>query len=165
MRIRYVGRIAHFKGKTLYEIACNLKNFGEGRVVTRLNFLNRYPEKSYYRLTKVQPDLTDLKLREGVAWGEKIFRGDNLGVRKIETGQKTDWKLIPKEEETDFCKLTEKDKRDQRIVPATVPFPPFLEAWLKQDLRRKGKDDSAPFVLNLRIEKSFTNRAKLSTEQ
>ena len=58
MPIRYVGREPFFRGKTLNEIARNLKNLGVGRVVARNNLM-RYPEKSFYRLTKVVPDMTD----------------------------------------------------------------------------------------------------------
>lgn len=59
MLIKYVGRPSPWKGKTLYNIACSLKNRGEGRVVIRWSLANRYPEKCYYRLTKVEPDTTD----------------------------------------------------------------------------------------------------------
>lgn len=59
MPIKLIGREGHFKGKTIYQIALNLKNFGVGRVVTRKAF-QRYPEKSYYVLTKVVPVMSDV---------------------------------------------------------------------------------------------------------
>jgi small subunit ribosomal protein S34 len=33
--VKYIGRKTDFKGKTLWEIVGNLKNFGIGRVVVR----------------------------------------------------------------------------------------------------------------------------------
>ena len=58
MAKRFVGREPIFRGKTLYELCCNLRNFGEGRVVYR-HIYARFPETSFYRLTKVQPDMSD----------------------------------------------------------------------------------------------------------
>ena len=53
MPIKYVGRTTDFKGKTLWEIVGNLKNFGVGRVVVRSIF-ERYPEPSYLKICKVE---------------------------------------------------------------------------------------------------------------
>lgn len=36
--IKYIGRTTDFKGKSLWEIVSNLKNFGVGRVVVRRKF-------------------------------------------------------------------------------------------------------------------------------
>ena len=51
--IKYIGRTNDFKGKTLWEIVGNLKNFGKNRVVVRSMF-ERYPEKSYLRILNVE---------------------------------------------------------------------------------------------------------------
>lgn len=51
--VKLVGRTTDFKGKTLWEIVGNLKNFGVGRVVVR-NMFQRYPEPSYMRILKVE---------------------------------------------------------------------------------------------------------------
>jgi len=53
MPIKYVGRTTDFKGKTLWEIVGNLKNFGVGRIVVRSTF-ERYPERSYLKICKVE---------------------------------------------------------------------------------------------------------------
>jgi hypothetical protein len=53
MPIKYVGRTTDFKGKTLWEIVGNLKNFGVGRIVVR-NIFERYPEPSYLKICKVE---------------------------------------------------------------------------------------------------------------
>lgn len=56
---RQVGRQAFFRGKSLFELCCNLKNFGANRIVYR----NPKPdliEKSFYRLTRVEPDMNSV---------------------------------------------------------------------------------------------------------
>ena len=58
-KTKLVGRESYFFGKTLFEIAANLKSC-EGRVVARKVFLDRYPEKSFYVIEKVLPDLTEV---------------------------------------------------------------------------------------------------------
>lgn len=52
MPIKYIGRTTDFKGKTLWEILGNLKNFGVGRMIIRNRF-QRYPEACYMRILKV----------------------------------------------------------------------------------------------------------------
>lgn len=51
--VKLIGRKNDFHGKTLWEIVGNLKNFGVGRVVVR-NMFERYPEKSFMRILKVE---------------------------------------------------------------------------------------------------------------
>lgn len=51
----YIGKTTYFKGKSLWEILGNLKNFGVGRIVVRSRFEN-YPEPSYFRIKKVIPE-------------------------------------------------------------------------------------------------------------
>lgn len=52
MPIKYIGRTTDFKGKTLWEILGNLKNFGVGRMIIRNKF-QRYPEPCYMRILKI----------------------------------------------------------------------------------------------------------------
>lgn len=55
--VKYVGRTTDFKGKTLWEIVGNLKDFGVGRIVIRHMF-QRYKEPCFMKILKVeaQPD-------------------------------------------------------------------------------------------------------------
>lgn len=53
MPYKYIGRSIDHKGKTLWEIVGNLKNFGVGRMIVK-NSYERYPEKSYMRILKVE---------------------------------------------------------------------------------------------------------------
>ena len=58
MAKRFVGREPVYKGKTLFQLCCNLRDFGEGRIVYR-HLETKYKEKCFYRLTEVKPNLTD----------------------------------------------------------------------------------------------------------
>lgn len=51
--VKYVGRRTDFKGKSLWEIVGDLKDYGVGRLVIR-NMFQRYPEPCYMRILKVQ---------------------------------------------------------------------------------------------------------------
>lgn len=53
MSIKYIGRKTDFKGKTLWEIIGNLKNFGVGRIIARSMF-ERYEEPCYMKIVKVE---------------------------------------------------------------------------------------------------------------
>lgn len=52
MPIKYIGRTHTFKGKPLWEILANLKNFGVGRMVIRSK-QQRYTESSFMKILKV----------------------------------------------------------------------------------------------------------------
>lgn len=53
MPYKYFGKTTDFRGKTLWEILGNLKNFGVGRIVVRSR-MERYPEPSYFKILKVE---------------------------------------------------------------------------------------------------------------
>lgn len=53
MPYKYIGRTTNFKGKTLWEIVGNLKNYGVGRIVVRSLF-EKYPEPTYFKILKVE---------------------------------------------------------------------------------------------------------------
>lgn len=52
MKYNFIGRTTSFKGKTLWEILANLKNFGVGRLIVRNRF-QRYEEPTYLKVLKV----------------------------------------------------------------------------------------------------------------
>lgn len=53
MPYKYIGRTTDYKGKTLWEIVGNLKNYGIGRIVARSR-MERYPEPSYFKILSVE---------------------------------------------------------------------------------------------------------------
>lgn len=57
--IKYIGRQTYYRGKTLWEIVGNLKDYGVGRIVVRSIF-ERYPEISYMKIKKVECDANDI---------------------------------------------------------------------------------------------------------
>lgn len=75
MPIKLIGRITDHKGKTLWEILGNLKNFGVGRLVIRNRF-QRYPETCYMKILKVAamplPDRSDVSAGDGGVSGNSV---------------------------------------------------------------------------------------------
>lgn len=59
MAIKLIGRTTYYQGKRLFDILCRLKDFGVGRIVYRNREVERYPELSYYVITRVDPDMSD----------------------------------------------------------------------------------------------------------
>ena len=56
----FIGRTHDLYGKSLWELLCNLKDFGAGRVVKRTKFNRRYPEASWYRIISAQPEMDEV---------------------------------------------------------------------------------------------------------
>ncbi|CAG9765531.1 unnamed protein product [Ceutorhynchus assimilis] len=148
MPYKYIGRTHDFKGKTLWELLGNLKNFGVGRIVAR-NRMERYPEPSYFKILKVetlpQPENESIdNLRKIRLLVEKTFRGKTYPEpRPLESASyKTDYKLIPKDEEADYCKAY-KPQNTERILPRTMEFPPLLKELVARELKNtpSTKDD------------------------
>ncbi|KAK4880181.1 hypothetical protein RN001_008327 [Aquatica leii] len=131
MPVKYIGKTVDFKGKTLWEIVGNLKNFGVGRVVVRSMF-ERYPEPSYLKILKVEtlpnPDTnTPDDVRKVKVWVEKTFRGRTFPepIPMLGSTYKADYRLIPKDEVDDYCKCST-PRIENKILPKTTTFPPIL---------------------------------------
>ncbi|XP_005106864.1 28S ribosomal protein S34, mitochondrial [Aplysia californica] len=145
MPVRYIGRDPFFKGKSLYEICRQLRNLGEGRIVTRTSFEEKWPtQKTYVRLTQVIPDMSCPGPREpsvNQAWGFLVYRGEEVGEVRLTAGHKPDWRLIPKEEEADFCRIAAETAEtvEKETVPKRVACPPLLEMVQKQELSARGE--------------------------
>ncbi|KAH3863740.1 28S ribosomal protein S34, mitochondrial-like [Dreissena polymorpha] len=162
MPVVNVGRESFFHGKSLYQIARKLKNFGQGRIVIRKKF-ERYEEPSFYRLTKVIPDLNAKGYNKGVAFGEKIFRGKNMGECKIDAGNKLDWVLVPRDQEQTILDSVKKVYPETvKVVPAAVPIPPTMQLFVSQELAAYGfKVETDFFVTRRKIAFSKFNNSKL----
>jgi len=136
MPVRVVGRVSKFNGKTLLEIACNLKNFGVGRIVCRSAF-DRYQEPTYYKIVSVEPEM-DSDHKKGNVVVEQVFRGKHIGVRPLKSIYKPDFRLIAKEDEDALCNRPF-EQLPERIMPATQPFPPLLSKMIVDEMRAKGQ--------------------------
>lgn len=51
--VKYIGRTTDFRGKSLWEIIGNLRDYGVGRLIIR-NMFQRYEEPCYMRILKVE---------------------------------------------------------------------------------------------------------------
>ncbi|XP_023301365.2 uncharacterized protein LOC111683519 [Lucilia cuprina] len=135
--IKYVGRKTDFKGKTLWEIVGDLKDYGVGRLVIR-NMFQRYPEPCYFKILKVQtvdeqPD-TARKVKVTV---EKTWRGVTLPkpIEIYSTSYKPDYELVDKEDEHKFLQNTK--KVSEKILSREVEFPPLLREFIEQETGKK----------------------------
>ncbi|KAF7270430.1 hypothetical protein GWI33_016580 [Rhynchophorus ferrugineus] len=128
MPIKYIGRTTDFKG----------------RIITRSKF-ERYPEPTYMKILKVEalpkpenesPD----NLRKVRVLIEKTFRGKTLPkpILLESATYKPDYKLIPKDEEANFCKNIPKSDTPARILPRTMDFPPLMKELIIQEGILKG---------------------------
>ncbi|KAG5890877.1 hypothetical protein JTB14_002820 [Gonioctena quinquepunctata] len=143
MPYKYIGRTTDFKGKTLWEILGNLKNFGVGRIVAR-SMLERYPEPSYIKILKVEPLPNPEKpsiddVRKVRVWVEKTFRGitEPKPMCTESASYKTDYKLILKDDEAEYCK--EAAGKSVKVLPRYFDFPPLLKELLMREAEAKGQ--------------------------
>lgn len=62
-------------------------------------------------------------------WAEKVFRGRKYPkiVEVCSVSYKADYRLIPKDEEEEYCKTESHLTLEKvKILPRAVPFPPLL---------------------------------------
>ncbi|XP_018574294.1 uncharacterized protein LOC108913255 [Anoplophora glabripennis] len=153
MPYKYIGRTTDFKGKTLWEIVGNLKNFGIGRIITR-GMYERYPEPSYFKILKVEtlpnPETVSFdNVRKVRVWVEKTFRGKVFPSPIImeSATYKADYRLIPKDEEEKFCKTVVKD--ETKIFPKYFEFPPVMKELILRDMKAEGSDATDELKLEI----------------
>ncbi|XP_067001217.2 small ribosomal subunit protein mS34 [Anabrus simplex] len=164
MPIKYIGRTTDFKGKTLWEIVGNLKNFGVGRIVVRSRF-ERYPEPSYLKICKVEtlPNEDPRKVR---VWAEKVFRGrkyTNL-VEVCSASYKADYRLLHKDEEEAYCRFEPSTDKEERILPEAIQFPPLLKEVIMRDLRAKGQSVVEEPLLKVKYKQGRQNIARKAAD-
>jgi len=141
-RLSFIG---HYNvladGKVLFEILSQLKNFGIGRVITKNEWIRRWPDQpSYLIVRKVEP-VMDRWLSRGKVHADWIYRGKPLGVYTFEKEvDYSDWRLVHKHEEKQFCHC-EKPFVERRI-PSHVPLAPLERFLWQQKQRKEGKDPS-----------------------
>ncbi|XP_077290411.1 mitochondrial ribosomal protein S34 [Arctopsyche grandis] len=170
---KYVGRTNYFKGKTLWEIVGNLKDYGVGRIIIR-SVYQRYPELSYMKIVKVEARPNDIiyikqsgidvpqNFRKVHVWVEKVFRGrKDPGLFQIESSSyKADYQLIPKDEEEKYTTITQ--VLPDKTIPAFIEFPPLLKEIILLDHAQKGLPPP-DLKLRLNLNRSRVNRYKTDT--
>ncbi|EJW75018.1 hypothetical protein WUBG_14075 [Wuchereria bancrofti] len=84
--IRYIGNYdINAEGKFLWEILCQLRNLGIGRIVTKNEWARKWPKQpSYLKIVQACPSM-DRWLLRGKLWADWTFRGINLGLYEFST--------------------------------------------------------------------------------
>lgn len=77
-------------------------------------------------------------LRKLKVWVEKTFRGQKIPqlVQIESVSYKSDYKLIPKDEESIYCQL--KKNENLKIYPKTMEFPPLLKELIRREYLKEG---------------------------
>uniref|UniRef100_A0AC35UCK9 39S ribosomal protein L18, mitochondrial n=1 Tax=Rhabditophanes sp. KR3021 TaxID=114890 RepID=A0AC35UCK9_9BILA len=130
--LRFIGNADYSsEGKFMFEILCQLRNMGVGRIVTRTDWIKKWPtESSYIKIVKARPTM-DPWQQQGTLWAEWIFRGHNLGIYEFSNDlNRSDWKLVPKNEETTL--LSNSNKMEEVVFPKTFPLPPLQTHMAKK---------------------------------
>ena len=92
------------------------------------------------------------------AWGYQVFRGKDLGERKITRCYKHDWKLVPKCEEETFIKY-DKELAPPPVIPDKLHFAPLHEHMILNERKMSGdKSTERPFMQKV-ISKYSLSRA------
>ncbi|XP_053684167.1 uncharacterized protein LOC128734151 [Sabethes cyaneus] len=154
--IKYIGRTTDFKGKTLWEIVGNLKNFGVGRVVVRSMF-ERYPEPSYMRILKVEA-LPNDETRKVKVTMEKTFRGRTYPKPVVieSASYKADYRLLHKHEEEPYCRVIE--QQEEKVIPLEIDMPPLLREFVEKE---SGKSNP---TIAIKMKPGHNNHYRLARE-
>ena len=74
----------------------------------------------------------------GFAWGTRVFRGFKYPtITRIDAGGKRDWRLIPKEDEEEFCKIDKVHEPKYRSDEVDTRLPPVLELVIKRNFKQR----------------------------
>ena len=85
-----------------------------------------------------------------------------MGEKKIDAGGRRDWRLVPKEDETELIKLAENTPaRVKTVIDPVVALPPLMEELLSQEMKNEGIDSPRPIVIKKKIAQTANNFAVL----
>lgn len=141
----YVGHPSVYHGKKLFKILCQLKNFGQGRIIYR-STEQVHPEPSFYRILLAQPEM-DSKLDLGRVVAEQVFRGKRRTevVNLSAEAHYPDFKLVPKDQEAEFCRWNEVEKYNAEVhaeaKPKYIEMPPLLQLFVKRNRELHGESN------------------------
>lgn len=79
--ITYVGKKSTCVGKTLWEIVGSLKGFGVGRIIQRGNYVDAYPEQTYYKILEVKAEPNEVPPKIQVFRWPNDHRDKDVSVR------------------------------------------------------------------------------------
>lgn len=104
----------------------------------------RYPERTFYRILKIET--LDVPLVETMdenrkmkVWVEKVFRGKlyEQPVLIERASYKTDYRLLSKREEKDYCQITEKFSNEKILIAPEMELPPLLKEMVSREKGEK----------------------------
>lgn len=78
---------------------------------------------------------------------ERTFRGKTIPepIIILGTSYKADYRLIPKDEEAEYCKFLKPVQNDpEKILPRTTDFPPLLKELIVRANKIKGEPNEDP---------------------
>ena len=99
---------------------------------------------------------------------DHIFRGQNLGEKRLQIGFKPDWKLIHRDEEEKFTSFRRTPAA--RVLPTSMDFPPLLGHMVKIDKERAGRAVSEtpsklPIVLHSKTQEKLKQEKMIESSE
>ena len=151
MPIVRIGEPTIYRGKALFKILANLRDFGRGRIIYRTSDYHHYPDKIHFmRILHAQP-LMDADTLEGNVVVERVFQSLRHKEPVVISGivHKPDFRLVAKDGEEDFCRWDKVRDYDPAVDaekrPRYMEMPPLLRKVMQRNTKaKKAKGTQAP---------------------
>ena len=161
MPIARIGEPTIYKGKALFKILANLRDFGRGRIIYRTSDYHHYPDKIHFmRILHAQP-LMDADTLEGNVVVERVFQSLRHREPVVISGivHKPDFRLVAKDGEDEFCqwdKVRDYDPAvDAEKRPRHMEMPPLLRKVVERNTKAKGTQTLSEEELRLPAYKTY----------
>lgn len=103
-------------------------------------------------------------MRRVAVYVERVFRGkkypDTLIMR---ASYKTDYRLVPKEEEVKYCEIAE-TKKDEKIFPRIMTFPPLMRELILREAKAADKELKEEPQMEIKYRISVNNHTRIAEE-
>lgn len=95
-------------------------------------------------------------------YAEKVFRGKRYPDLIIKSASyKADYRLIPKDEEAEYCKLIDV-KKEEKIFPATMSFPPLMRELILREAKANGEELKEEPQLEIKYKMGVNNHIRVA---
>lgn len=142
---KYFGHPARYHGKPLMHLLTNLKEFGRGRIISRTSWdADVKSGPSFYRVLWAQP-LMDQETVEGRVVAQMVRKGVRYQepVDLAEIAPIPDFRLVPRDEESEFCQWDKLRNFSPEIDCVTEPkhfsLPPLLRLLMERNMKERGE--------------------------
>lgn len=103
-------------------------------------------------------------MRRVTAYIEKVFRGRRYPDTIIMGATyKTDYRLIPKDEEAKYLEI-EEVKKVEKIFPKTMALPPLMREMFLREAKAGGKEVNAEPTIEIKYKTGVHNQIKIAEE-